>query len=69
MLSVDRFEGKYAVLIDDDENTVNVLLTELPQGIKEGSIVEKSDGRYIICKEEEQNRIDRIKKLQNSLWE
>lgn len=69
MLSVDRFEGKYAILIDDDENTVSVLKEALPENIKEGSIVELKNNKYIVCEEETKSRLDRIKNLQKSLWE
>lgn len=42
-LSVDRFEGKYAICFNELGEKVNVLIEKLPPQIKEGSILKKSD--------------------------
>jgi hypothetical protein len=38
-VAIDRFEGKYAVLLVD-EKPLNILRNQLPQGIKEGDWLE-----------------------------
>ena len=69
MYSVDRFEDDFAVCISDDEVSISIPLSELPEGITEGSIIEKSDNGYIINEDETKKRKDRIKRLQDSLWQ
>jgi len=37
--AVDRFEGKYVVLLGDDETAYDVRRAELPASLREGSIL------------------------------
>lgn len=37
--TVDRFEGKYAVLKTDDKQEIKWLIKNLPDDVKEGSLV------------------------------
>ena len=62
--SVDRIEGDYAVLMDDDCSTVLVLLTDLPKGTKEGSVLLAVAGEYKLDAAEEQLRRNEILSLQ-----
>ena len=69
MLSIDRFEGEYAICIDENENTLKILIAKLPSGVKEGSILKKKDDLYILDDTQTNKRKENIKKLQNNLWE
>ena len=53
--SLERFEGKYAVLIGDNKESVLVLKSELT-GAKLGDIFKKADGRFIPDNNETQKR-------------
>ena len=39
LYSVDRFEGDVAVLVDEDGNSLDVPLTDLPEGVKSGDML------------------------------
>ena len=61
---IDRFEGTYAICEDKDQKSA-----ELPQGAKEGHVIEiKDDGTLAIDQKETDLRREKNKKLQNSLW-
>ncbi len=66
--SVDRIEGKTAVLIDEERNGITVSLSLLPDGIKPGSMLIKAEERYIFDEEETKRRKKRLYDLQNSLF-
>lgn len=68
-LTIDRFEGKFAICEDMDEKYFGIDLAELPQGAKEGDILEISeDGTLSINVDATKARRDKIKKKQDSLW-
>lgn len=66
--TVDRIEGGYAVCEDENEKTVNFELILLPEGIKEGDIIEKTDDRFVICTDETAERRKKMFNLQNSIF-
>lgn len=66
MYSVDRVEGAYAVLVGDVDD-VSVPLTELPEGVKEGSVLRLENGAYVLDSAEEQRQRNRILSLQEKL--
>jgi hypothetical protein len=45
MLIIDRFEGEYAIL-EDNNNHYEIKLSELPKGCKEGDVITTKDGFY-----------------------
>ena len=47
-LIIDRFEDKYAVCENEDRTMVNIPKSELPQGAKEGSKIEKLPNGYVL---------------------
>jgi len=51
--TVDRIEGDFAVLYDDDDNKSDVGISGLPENLKEGDILrfDEETGDYIIDKE------------------
>ncbi len=68
--SVDRFEGDYAILENRKTNEIkNVKKEILPKNIKEGSILQYVNGKYIyneeLTKEERNNIQDKMNKLWN----
>ncbi len=63
---IDRFEGLYAVCEGSNGEMINILKSELPDGIKEGDKVEKKDDGYI--KVDNSSDRERIKGKLNSLF-
>lgn len=67
---VDRIEGDYAVCECEDGTMVNILLKQLPSGVKESSIINLENNLYRI---ESEKNIEAIRKknidLQNNLFE
>lgn len=67
--TIDRFENELAVC--EDRNTkemVNIPRKNLPEGIKEGSILKYKDGKYTIDLNKEKEVSDRIKEKMDKLW-
>lgn len=68
-LSIDRFEGKYAICEDDKRNAFAIERSELPNASKEGDIIVISETAEITIDTEETTlRRNKIKNLQNNLW-
>ena len=55
--AIDRIEENIAILEDiNTKEKIEINITELPKGIKEGSILVFKDNKYIIDEKEEENR-------------
>lgn len=54
--TIDRFEGDYAVLEDDDENRVNVKKALLPEMAKESDVLDFDGESYTVNAEETEKR-------------
>ncbi len=68
-LAIDRFEGTYAICEDQEKRMFAIALNELPEGAKEGDVLQISDeGELSIDPEETQRRQRRIAGLQNKLF-
>ena len=67
-LSVDRIENDTAVCERDDMSVVELALSSLPQGTKEGSVLKVENGIYALDENEEKRRRKRILELQNMLF-
>ena len=67
-LSVDRIENDTAVCERDDMSVVELALSALPQGTKEGSVLKVENGTYFLDENEEKRRRKRILELQNMLF-
>lgn len=52
MYSLDRIEDGIAVLIDDNGDSVEVSSSALPEGAKEGDILNESEGVFSLCTDE-----------------
>jgi len=68
-LSVDRIENSIAVCEKEDMTTVELPLSLLPNGVREGSVLAFENGIYTIDEFEEKKRKERISKLQNSIFD
>lgn len=66
--SIDRIEGKFAVIEADDKSVKNITLSELPVGIKEGDVLAFENGEYYVDIQETQRRKDLAIKLQKKLF-
>ena len=67
--TVDRFEGDIAVLENRDTGEIfNINKTDLPQDIKEGTILKLNKNKYEVDLEEQKIVEDRIKNKMNKLW-
>lgn len=68
-VSIDRFEGIYAICEDDKCRLYAIERGELPKDAKEGCIIELSDdGNIVINSEETKLRRNRMKNLQDRLF-
>lgn len=67
LFSLDRTEGDYAVLIDDECVCVTVPLKDLPAGACEGKMYRRIGETYVEDPETEQARRQRIQALQHRL--
>lgn len=65
--SVDRIENGIAVLIDNDENTREVPLTQLPQGVGQSDVLWEENGAFRVDMDEKQRRQQRIRALERRL--
>lgn len=67
--SVDRIINDAAVCEGEDMSMVNIPLSKLPSGVKEGSIVVEANGEYILDLEKEKEIRQKNIALQNALFE
>lgn len=66
---IERFEGIYAICEDDDKGLFAIEVSEMPQGAKEGSVIDITDDGELLLNQEETNvRRDRIFKKQSGLF-
>jgi len=68
LLTVDRFEGDFAVCEKDDMQMVDIAISELPDGVTEGSVLSYDGAAYLLCLTEEADRASRIKEKMDSLF-
>lgn len=66
---VDRIEGNYVVLEDNEGNLINVEKNDVIGIVKEGHILYKKDSLYYIDNEATRLRKEEIDKLMKGLWE
>ncbi len=67
--SIDRFEDNIAVLENRESGkTVQVERNKLPDNIKEGDILKKINGKYILDEQKTIEETNRIKDKMNNLW-
>ena len=67
--SVDRFEGEYAVLENRKTNELKQVKRDmLPANIKEGSILQCVNGKYMYNEELTKEETNRIQDRMNKIW-
>ena len=67
LYSLDRFEGDWAVLVDEDGESRDVLRTQLPPGAAEGDMLRERDGGFIPDEDATAARRAEILRLQEKL--
>ena len=67
LYSIDRIEGEFAVLVDEQHGVVNVPCSALPAGAKAGDMLRAQGGRYILDDDAARARREQILRLQNRL--
>ena len=68
-ISIDRFENKFAVCENKETGEIlNIPICELPENVKEGSIIIFKNGKYILDIESTQSERKEIKELVNNLF-
>ena len=66
---IDRFEGNIAVCEERKTGKKKeILKEELPEGIKEGTLIKEENGKYVTVKKEQEEVESRIKDKMNKLW-
>lgn len=69
IITVDRFEGDFAICEHEDGTFKDIPLNELPAETTEGSVLVFADGEYRIDLEAQQERRAKILALQNSIFD
>lgn len=65
-LVIDRFEGKYAVCMQDDK-VINIPRYKVPINAKDGDCLVMENGFFVVQNEETEDRRYRVKKLMDDL--
>ncbi|HIZ16933.1 MAG TPA: DUF3006 domain-containing protein [Firmicutes bacterium] len=65
---IDRIEGNIAVCEDEQRNMIDINLSVLPNGVKEGSVINYENGKYTADKKSEAERREKIRNLENELF-
>jgi Protein of unknown function (DUF3006). len=70
-LTIDRFEGTYAICEDSEEKFFAIDVSELPKGAKEGDVlnVDDAEGTISINGEATAQKRAKLKKIQDKLFE
>ena len=67
-VTIDRFEGEFAVCEQEDRTMVNILKDNIPQEAKEGDILIIEGDSISIDVEGTAERKKRINRLMDDLW-
>jgi hypothetical protein len=68
-VTIDRFEGDFAVVEKPDRTMMNIMKCKLPAGAKEGDILSIDGDTIKIEAAETSKRKKRVHDLMNELWE
>lgn len=69
MMSIDRFEGDYAICEQDDGSFCEILRSQLPADAGEGDCIKQTDAGYVLDQEETRRRREYNRALLKSLLE
>lgn len=67
-ITIDRFEGEYAICEKDDRSMLDIAKTKLPAAAKEGDVLEISGNLITIDEKETTKRSKKIENLTENLW-
>lgn len=67
-ITIDRFEGDYAICEKDDRSMLDIAKTKIPAAAKEGDVLEVSGNLITIDEKETAKRKEKIEDLTKSLW-
>lgn len=65
---IDRFEGEFAVCEADEGNMINIEKSKLPEGAREGDVLEVTDDGISIASDATGRKKQDIEKLFRDLW-
>jgi len=65
-LVIDRFEGKYAVCVQEDK-VINIPRYKVPIEAKDGDCLVMEDGFFVVQNEETENKRHKVKKIMDDL--
>lgn len=65
-LVIDRFEGKYAVCLQEDK-VINIPRYKVPINAKDGDCLVMEDGFFVVQNEETDDKRYNVKKLMDDL--
>lgn len=68
-VTIDRFEGDFAVCEKEDRTIMDIPVKDIPEGAVEGDVLVIEEGSITIDREETEKRKERIKGLMDSLWQ
>jgi len=60
---IDRFEGETAVCETQDEETIAINRADLPDNVREGTVIRRENGVYFADEQETKSRQERIRNL------
>lgn len=67
--SIDRFEGKFAICENKQTGEyINIPISDLPENVKEGSILKLENGKYILEEFQTSKQQEEIKNMVNNLF-
>ena len=69
MITVDRIEGDFVVCELEDGTFKDIAISELPDGTKQGTVLEFLNGEYKINFEAQRERAAEILALQDSIFD
>jgi len=68
-LVIDRFEGEVAICEDRKTGEKKEIRKELlEEGMKEGSVIKKENGKYVQMKQRQEEIEDRINQKMKQIW-
>lgn len=68
-ISIDRFEGEFAICLDEEEKKFKIKIKDLPKKVKEGDILKVLDGfKFKIDRKKTKEKREEIFKLQEDIF-
>lgn len=67
-VTIDRFEGEYAICEKEDRNMINIEKSQIPSDVKEGDVLLIEGSKITFDKSETERRRKAISDLMNNLW-